>query len=68
MMEGTLLLETYAEAFVTDLSPEVQIIVRLHQDRFDNRYEDIPRERHLVKMCKAIKNEGWDQWRKSFGC
>lgn len=66
IIEGTLLLEAYAKAFVRDLSPEVRMIVRLHQDRFGDHYEDLPRETYLAKMCKAIKTECWDEWRKSF--
>lgn len=65
-IQGTLLLESYAKAFTRDLTPDVAVIIRLHQESFDARYADLPREQLLRKLSKAVSLQDWVSWQGVF--
>ncbi|KAK0100946.1 hypothetical protein ONS95_013063 [Cadophora gregata] len=63
LLEGTLLLEDCARAFVRDLSPEVRRIVRLYQERFDSQYDTHSRDRVVQgSLNKAFLSADWQDW------
>ncbi|PVH85459.1 hypothetical protein DL98DRAFT_511501 [Cadophora sp. DSE1049] len=68
LLEGTILLEDCAKAFVRDLSPEVRRLVRLYQERFDGEYDTHCRDRPLKELNKTFLSADWQGWCYDFKC
>lgn len=66
-LEGALLLNKYGQAFHRDLTPEVELLVSLHQDVFDAYYEDETREKELATVYEQLRaQQCWYLWQRAF--
>ncbi|KAF8859643.1 hypothetical protein BDZ45DRAFT_354042 [Acephala macrosclerotiorum] len=68
-LEGTKLLQSYANAFQRDLTPEVELLVNLHHDIFTAYYGKEERGKELANVYEQLRGpQNWYILREGFEC